>query len=81
MLRMDAIEQEVLTKLRKLVEVEPKPSDSLALIGLDSVAMAELTFELEKSFKIRFDEDIVDVETVSELVEYVRQKTLNVPRS
>ena len=75
MLRMDAVETEVLTKLRKLVEVDPKPSDSLALIGLDSVAMAELTFELEKSFKLRFDEDIVDVETVAELVEYVRQKT------
>ncbi len=55
------IEAEVISKLRSLVEVEPKPTDSLALIGLDSVALAELTFELEKSFGVRFDDEIVDI--------------------
>jgi acyl carrier protein len=72
---MDAIETEILAQLKRLVEVDPKPQDSLALIGLDSVALAELTFELEKAFNVRFDEDIVEIETVGELVEYVRSKT------
>ena len=41
------------------------------MIGIDSVAMAELTFELEKRFAIKIDDDILDVDSVDELVQYV----------
>jgi len=41
------------------------------MIGIDSVAMAELTFELEKRFAIKVDDDILDVDSVDELVHYV----------
>jgi acyl carrier protein len=46
------------------------------MLGVDSVAMAELTFELEKRFSIQIGEDILDVDTISDLTEYVvsRQK-------
>jgi acyl carrier protein len=33
--------------------------------------MAELTFELEKRFAIRIDDDILDIDTVDELISYV----------
>jgi acyl carrier protein len=33
--------------------------------------MAELTFELEKRFAIRIDDDILDIDTVDELINYV----------
>ncbi len=46
--------------------------DSLALIGVDSVGMAELTFDIEKQFSIQVDDTVLDVETVAELVDYVR---------
>jgi acyl carrier protein len=36
--------------------------------------MAELTFELEKQFRIQVDDEVLEVETVGELVNYVRSK-------
>ena len=52
---MDVIEQEIVDYLRRAVGGNPRTSDSLAIIGIDSVGMAELTFELEKRFSIRVD--------------------------
>jgi acyl carrier protein len=49
------------------------------MIGIDSVAMAELTFELEKRFSIKIDDDILDVDTVDELVQYVVVRQLPSP--
>jgi len=62
---------QILAYLKKVCGGSPKGNDSLSLIGIDSVAMAELTFELEKRFSIRIDDDILDVDTVDELVSYV----------
>jgi len=64
-------ESQIIEYLGKVCGGKPKGSDSLMLIGVDSVAMAELTFELEKRFAIRIDDDILDVDTVDELVSYV----------
>ena len=47
---------QILTYLKKVCGGNPKGNDSLSLIGIDSVAMAELTFELD---------------TVDELINYV----------
>ena len=62
---------QILTYLKKVCGGNPKGNDSLSLIGIDSVAMAELTFELEKRFAIRIDDDILDIDTVDELISYV----------
>jgi acyl carrier protein len=62
---------QILTYLKKICGGTPKGNDSLSLIGIDSVAMAELTFELEKRFAIRIDDDILDIDTVDELISYV----------
>jgi len=35
------------------------------------VAMAEMTFELEKRFSIKIDDEILDVESVRQLVQYL----------
>ena len=48
--------------------------DSLAMIGIDSVAMAELTFELEKRCGTKIDDAILDVETVGQLVDYLHAR-------
>lgn len=74
---MDSAEQtqnQIIEYLKKICGGSPQPSDSLAMIGVDSVAMAELTFELEKKFSITIDDDILDVETISELTQYVLQR-------
>jgi acyl carrier protein len=67
----EAAENQIIEYLTSVVGKVPRPSDSLALLGVDSVAMAELTFELEKRFGIQIDDDILDVDTIRELTQYV----------
>lgn len=71
---MDNIEEVLLSKLAEKFGGSPQLNDSLALIGVDSVGMAELTFEIEKLFSIHVDDAVLDVETVQELAEYIRAR-------
>ena len=70
--RMDALEKQILEKVERISGNAPSLDDSLALIGVDSVGMAELTFEIEKHFQIQVDDQVLDVETVRDLADYVR---------
>jgi acyl carrier protein len=65
---------QIVEYLKKVCGGSPSGSDSLSMIGIDSVAMAELTFELEKRFSIKIDDDILDVDTVDELIQYVMNR-------
>ena len=69
---MESIEQKLLDQLVKKFGGNPQLSDSLVLVGVDSVGMAELTVEIERDFKIAVDDQILNVETVQELADYVR---------
>lgn len=71
---MDTIENELIQQLREKFGGEPKLDDALLLIGVDSVGMAEMTLEIEKQFNVRVDDSILDVETVRELANYIRQR-------
>jgi acyl carrier protein len=74
---METIEEtqaQVMEYLTKVVGTQPHLEDSLAMIGIDSVAMAEMTFELEKRFGIKIDDEILDVESVRQLVEYLHSR-------
>jgi acyl carrier protein len=65
---------QVVEYLADIVGSRPQMDDSLAMIGIDSVAMAELTFELEKRCSIKIDDAILDVDTVGQLVEYLHSR-------
>lgn len=69
---MDAIEKHILDEVKRISGNIPTLDDSLALIGVDSVGMAELTFELEKRYRIKVDDEVLEVDTVRDLVDYVR---------
>jgi acyl carrier protein len=71
---VDTIESELVRQLSEKFGGHPKLDDSLLLIGVDSVGMAELTIEIEKQFNVRVDDSILDVQTVQELADYVRQR-------
>ncbi len=71
---MDTIEEQLKAKLAQKFGGDPQSSDSLALLGVDSIGMAELTLELENDFGISVDEDVVDVDSVAELAEYIRSR-------
>ncbi len=61
---LDMVEQQILEHLKRICGGNPTIQDSLALIGVDSVGMAELTFDIEKQFSIQVDDSVLDVETV-----------------
>jgi len=67
----ESTQAHILSYLEKVCGTMPQMSDSLALIGIDSVAMAELTFDFEKQFSFKVTDEILDIETVEELVRYV----------
>jgi len=55
--------------------VRPQPEDTLDVLKIDSLAMAELTVEIEKAFGIRVDEDVLEVDDFQGLVQYVARKS------
>jgi len=71
---VDSIEEQLQAMLEEKFGTRPELIDSLALIGVDSVGMAELTLDLESQFGISVDEEVVDVDTVAELAEYIRSR-------
>lgn len=71
---MDVLEQTLLDQLEEKFGVRPQLSDSLALLGVDSIGMAELTVDIEKQFGIRVDDEVLSVETVQNLVDYIRAR-------
>lgn len=71
---MPTIEENIRERLAEKFGTRPELSDSLVMIGVDSVGMAELTFEIEKVFQIKVDDALLDVETVQDLADYIRQK-------
>ncbi len=68
-----------------LAIVRPKTSfpvtteNSFDSLGLDSLAMAEVVFEIENAFNIRTDDRILDVRTVGQVITFV-EKTLRDPK-
>ena len=60
--------------IQKKTGVRPQPDDSFATLEVDSLAMAELTAEVEKEFEIRVREDVMDVTTVGELAAYIERQ-------
>jgi acyl carrier protein len=47
--------------------------ESLALLDLDSLAMAEFSVEIERALAIRLDEGVLEPRTVGELIDYVAE--------
>ncbi len=71
---MDVLTDKVLGLLESKFGQRPSLDDPLAFIGVDSISMAELTVEIEKIFGIRVEDDVVQIETVGELVAYIQQR-------
>jgi acyl carrier protein len=72
-------EAQVLEFLTRKLGARPRPEDSIAHLGFDSLGLAESTTELEKVCKVRLGEHILDVETVGDLIELVRRQQSAVP--
>ena len=71
---VDSLQQEVVDMVARRLAGPVAPDDSFALLGIDSVGMAEISFDLERQHEIRIGEDIVCCQTVGDLIEYVRER-------
>ncbi len=77
---MEDVRQQVLGLLKKKAGKPVALSDSLADLQLDSLAMAELAYEIEQTLGIRTDEEVLDCNTVEEFINYaVRLKIRQTP--
>jgi len=73
---MNPVETEIIKALRQELGRDVGATDSLGSLGVDSLRMAQLATELERRFAFRVDEELLDVETVEELTEYVCSRSL-----
>lgn len=71
---MDTIEQQILQTLQDELGRSVNPTDSLNRFGIDSLRMAELASELAHRFGVQIDQDLLDVDTVAELTDYVKRR-------
>lgn len=65
------VESRILDLLAEKLGVRPTSADKLAHLNLDSLALAEFSADLEKSFDVRLDEHVLDLNTVGDMVTYV----------
>ena len=68
---MREIQDQLADLVQRKTGVRPEPTDSLAELQIDSLAMAELTVEIERAFGIRIGEDVTDVADMAGLARYV----------
>lgn len=71
---MHSIEDNLIERLTEKFGERPDLSDSLVMLGVDSVGMAELTYEIEHIYEIKVDESLLEVETVQDLADYIRHR-------
>ena len=66
---------EIVRVLSQELGRDVRATDSLDSLGIDSLRMAQLATELESRFGFRVDEELMDVETVEELADYVQSRS------
>ena len=68
---MNDVQRRLLDLVERRSGQRPGLDDPLTALGIDSLEMADFVGSLEKEFRIRADADIMDVETISELAQYI----------
>jgi acyl carrier protein len=67
------VEQVILDLLRAKLGGQPRREDALGLLNVDSVALAELSLEIEQALHVRMDEGVLEAVTVGEMIDYVAE--------
>jgi acyl carrier protein len=65
------VTERLLALVRRKANSEVNLDATFESLGLDSLAMAELVFEIEGEFGIRADEHLLDRRSLQEVVEYI----------
>ncbi len=71
---MHKVQQQLVELIHSKTGIVPELDDTFASLKIDSLGLAELTVEIERAFNIRVGEDVLDVETMRELIAYICEK-------
>jgi len=69
-----AIAERVRTIVAAKTSGPVSPDATFDELGLDSLAMAEVVFEIETAFKIHTDDRLLDLHSVGQVADYIAQK-------
>ncbi len=72
---MKQIEDKLFGLIEAKTGTRPRLDDTMDVMKIDSLAMAELTVEIEKAFDIHIDDEVLDVDDAQGLVEYIKRKS------
>ena len=67
----DTVADKILAIVASKTTGRVTPEATFVSLGLDSLAMAEMVFEIETAFKIRTNDRLLDVRTIGEVIDYV----------
>lgn len=74
---MTVTEQRLLQIITASLGRPARPADTWADLGVDSLGMAEMMTEVERTFSVRLDERIFEVESVAEMAQLLdRERTV-----
>jgi acyl carrier protein len=68
------ITERVLRIIRTRTPHEVTLDSTFDSVGLDSLAMAEIVFEIEHEFQIRTDDQLLDLQNMRQVVEYIAHR-------
>lgn len=70
----DTIAQKLMAIVRSKTSAPVALDSTFDSLGLDSLAMAELVFEVEAAFQVRSDDRLLDSHTLADVVRYLQSK-------
>lgn len=75
MSKQATLEHRLVTVIRERLGIDVTGSTSLTSLGVDSLDMMDFVSRLERELGFRADQDIFEVETVSELARYILERS------
>jgi len=70
---MEELRENVLDLVSRKVGRQVDPDDSFVALQLDSLAMAELAYEVEQLLGVKADSGVLDCDTVGEFIDYATE--------
>lgn len=68
----NSIEQRLMALIQKRFGKIPELHESFSVLGIDSLAMAEFSLEVEREFDLRLDDSVLDVNSIGEFLEHLK---------
>lgn len=71
---MNPLQAQIVELIARRTGTKPALTDRIDRLGIDSLAMAEMIYDLESTFQIRTDDELLDLATLEELCLYIEAR-------